>query len=321
MVDSLEWRSPLEVHWLCDQELIGSDMQTTISGYPVVVHFPHDIAGRDADRMLQNPPQLIGQVPYQDWGIARAALQVAIIMRLGFTAIVPTGSKSEMMKTEILNSLDAWLDIAIDWLSVLTGTHTRNVGPQFDLAFENRTMMFDISNCVPTFSPGFRPIPFPSSLPGKIATKEAVRYCFERAASGDPVPLAWSLISEARALHRARQYRRAVVDAGSAAEMAAYALVQLEFASKTPPGVAKLLVESRGNLTLGTLVGYLKATDYSLPANIFDDLVTIRNKVLHSNKGAGPVLPTESESVTAIEIATKIVKGAYPLAAGTPLLW
>ncbi|MFJ2664532.1 hypothetical protein ACIO14_09290 [Nocardia fluminea] len=321
MVDSLEWRSPLEVYWLCNDELIASDIQTNISGYPVVVHFPHDIVGRDADRMLQKPPQLIGQVLDQDWGIARAALQVATIMRLGFTAVVPPGLNSETMKTDILSSLDPWLDIAIDWLSVLTGTHTRHVGPQFDLVFENRTMMFEISNAVPAFTLGFRPMPFPSSLPGKIATKEAVEYCFERAASGESVPLAWSLISEARALHRARQYRRAVVDAGSAVEMAAYALVQLEFASKTPPGVAKLLLESRGNLTLGTLINYLKATDYSLPPNIFDDLVAIRNRVLHSNKGAGPVLPNESESVTAIEIATEVVKGAYPLAAGTPILW
>ncbi|MGW5376459.1 hypothetical protein ACWESM_13520 [Nocardia sp. NPDC003999] len=321
MVDSLEWRSPLEVHWLCDHELIGSDIETKISGYPTVIHFPHDTVGRDADRMLQKPPQLIGSVLDQDWGMARENPRIATVMRLGFTAIVPPGLNPETMKTDILNSLDPWLDIAIDWLSVLTGTHTRHVGPQFHLAFQDRTMMFEISNSEAKHAPGIRPIPVPSSLPGKIATKEAVEYCFERAASVEPVPLAWSLISEARALHRARQYRRAVVDAGSAVEMAAYALVQLELASKTPPGVAKYLMEARGNLTLGTLVTYLKATDYPLPPNLYEDLVVIRNKVLHSNKGVGPVLPTESESGTAIEVATKVVKDAFPLAAGTPILW
>ncbi len=132
---------------------------------------------------------------------------------------------------------------------------------------------------------------------------------------GASPPIEHSLIGTARVQLRLHQYRRAVIDAAMAVELALTDLLQANYAG-LPSGLQGVLNQNRQ--TLGYLIknvpampGLPPAVDAVLrqfPTDIETALLDVRNSVVHRNH-----TPTFAETARTVEIALDLVKLVRPL--------
>lgn len=112
-------------------------------------------------------------------------------------------------------------------------------------------------------------------------------------------PLAHKFLREAAGEYRRGQLRRAVIEAGSAAELALS-----RWHAANPSGWKK---ELNGDVTLGAAVKFTKAP---FPADAATALVGVRNDAIHRAQ-----TPSSEQVIRAIEIAAEIVEACEPLGA------
>jgi hypothetical protein len=117
-------------------------------------------------------------------------------------------------------------------------------------------------------------------------------------------PIEHALASSARAAFRSGQFRRAVVDSGTAAELALTHLFESGVAT-LPQSLRDAIIRERR--TLGRLLHVVK--DWvPLPEGLESDLVSLRNRVIHRN-----YLPSPAEARKAANLAVKLAETARPL--------
>ncbi len=111
-------------------------------------------------------------------------------------------------------------------------------------------------------------------------------------------PVAWRLIADAGPLLMGRENRRAVLEAGTAAELALHALLEQEI-----PGI------QLDRHTLGMLRDEAdRRIPQLLPGHVRDDLVLPRNDAIH-RASEEPDRPTAAQAVVK---AAEVVQAAYP---------
>lgn len=135
------------------------------------------------------------------------------------------------------------------------------------------------------------------------ATMEA---CMTLTAFGDHPPDEWLFIGEARSLINTGDYRRAVIDAGTAAELAMTEILDQHFATTEENIRDAILSRSRTLEGRATLIKELKAAQ--IPTDFTSGLKTPRNRAAH-----GGELPTQETAVKAVRIAAEIVEQAHPI--------
>jgi hypothetical protein len=141
------------------------------------------------------------------------------------------------------------------------------------------------------------------------------RRVLELASSGRLPPVEYLLVSSGRIQLRAHQYRRAVIDAATAVDVALTDLLQTNLAG-LPPGLQSTLNQDKQ--TLGWLVDILNsarglpspiaATAAQFPSDLKTGLVRVRNDVMHRNR-----TPTYVEAQRAVAIADEVVRLISPL--------
>ncbi|MFQ6329627.1 hypothetical protein ACLMAL_26310 [Nocardia sp. CWNU-33] len=304
----IEWQQEIPDFLQCDPDVTGQDFPSALAGEAVTVHAPGDPALAEGVYLTQ-PAPLLGRIDHDDpaaWGLLRRdAVEPklsAVIRRIAFTANVPD---PDIVGREI----DGWTRRLTSWLDILTGQHLTVVGHKPARQFTNRTALFERrgdGTVTHLFTPrGFKPM---YKLTEGLATKEILRSAFELAGTGTEVPFPWLLIRDARALHRVAHTRRAVMECGSAAEMANVSL--LKAGGIAIPPLA----------TLGTTFNLLKdKLNYPLPTDYKTAFVEVRNREVHMNPGSGYV--SEAESSRILEIASALVEDAFPLPSGLKKLW
>jgi hypothetical protein len=153
----------------------------------------------------------------------------------------------------------------------------------------------------------------PSNLSSRILQLHELEACVT--AIGDQPPAEWLFIRDARSHLNAFEFRRAVIDAATAAELAMTALIDkfLDDASVLEP-VRKALARSSTNLGGKKEVLNLLWPGL-LPSSVQNDLINKRNGASHRGEEYG-----DDETRAAIDIATAIVESAYPLASLLPTL-
>lgn len=105
----------------------------------------------------------------------------------------------------------------------------------------------------------------------------------KQASAGEAPPEEYALLADARAAVRRHQYRRAVIDAGTAVELALMRQLEASLGSLDNVTRRALMAEHR---TLGRLVDVIKRIA-ALPPDIRPNLVTLRNKAAHNNMDPG----------------------------------
>lgn len=323
----LEWLYDLERPFLADVELLSAQasyttqLDTDDGVFPVTVRLPSTPAVERGIANFLTPPRDWTACPRtedQQWGThsrnqALGFTGVAI-NRLAFALRIDPASVNppvhddlgpELYGQQVLIHIDAWWENVRTWLEIVTNQRLTQVGHEVPDALNPhvRTSIWDFSGGEPRELPniGGTVMLGPDRVIG--VTPGILRDCLALATKS--VPLAWRLLRDVRALQRAGQLRRAVVDAATAAELAVTRLVDDALAVESEPGHQRILCKAQG---LGGKAKALSDVGYQLPPDFKVDLVDKRNSAVH--EGVAVRWP---ESEAAFRAALSLVAQVFPL--------
>lgn len=288
----------------CEVDVVERSFPSALAGEKITVHMPGGPVSPGA-LCLAQPSALLGSVLHDDpaaWGVAHmdCGSNLVAIQRIGFTA--------DVHDYQVVSGMDGWIQLFRSWLDIATGQQVTSVGAKPPQEFHNRTCLFeqDVAGGVNSLYV-HRDIALMYKLPEALATTESFRIAAEQAGEGIEVPFAWQLLRDARALHRVAHTRRAVMECGSAAEMANVHLLRAN----------KIDIPDRA--TLGTTFKLLKkkAPHVWLPVDYQSAFVDVRNREVHMTEGSGSVSEVESKRI--LDITTDLLEQAFPLPSGLRL--
>jgi len=327
MGQRIEWWFELQLSVTCDVSLAGQVIGSEVDGHSVVVHFP--VLVNPTDFALSSPPGAtapgllpLNEEPSEDyWGVvvqsAGGVAKAFSLRRIVVTADVE-GSEADVERfvAVIDRKMNGWWDIARSWIEVVTGQRLTPIGHPARRSSATpfwHTPTDGSKSSLISFRQvwqvgRFDPVP--------AASIDVVRACFQQAARSEELPIAWVLIRDARALDIVGQFRRAVIDAGSAAEIAMTTLIERAL----PAGLQPKLVKKMTYGTLGTMWDTLLASGYARQGqvNVRGELIDVRNAATHRGEGT-PLSGAASEK--AIKMAALLVEDAYPLPPSLPRQW
>lgn len=194
--------------------------------------------------------------------------------------------------------LDAWWTAFTDWLGVISVQHFAGLGrrPRRILEYGVHAWSGDKSGYRHT---GCGSNEFVVPAEPDTLTSAQLNQCMRLARNSARPAIEWRLIADARSLSVAHEYRRAVLEAGTAAELALTALLE--------PEVSSGLREGK---TLGGLKDLaLEWIPHKVPVQLKEDLVDPRNDAMHRARDD----VSRDTALKAIAKAAEVVGRAYPL--------
>jgi hypothetical protein len=215
----------------------------------------------------------------------------------------------------VVEATATWWASVSAWLELITGQHLTHVGHYKPQVIGNPTPIWLISE------EGSTPMTIRTTnrielSPLNLVDNSIFRHVAFLAEPGPP--LAWTLLRDARSLKNVGQYRRAVIDAATAADLAVTQLLDEQLQIHNPTDRAAILQKSP---MLGQKVKELSKLVAPLPQSFNDKLVYKRNVAVQE----GAII-TNQQCGDAIGEAVSVVEKAFPLPklpAGQPLkrLW
>lgn len=323
----LQWWYDLDRPFLAEVGLLSarpsySTLLVTDDGvFPVTLRLPET---PDEERGLANflaPPRdwrVTPREPDERWGTHSRhdalGFNGVAIKRLAFTidahsALVDPEIRrewgQELLAQQILHHIDDWWDNVRTWLEIATNQRLVQIGHENDdwLNPHKRTSIWagGETGRPDELRVGGTVIRGPERVIG--VTAEILQDCAALAAT--PPALAWRLLRDARALQNADQLRRAVIDAATAAELAATKRIDDLLANEADPKRQEILRKAK---TLGRKAKALEKVGEELPANFYIDLVDRRNDAVH--EGIEVRYP---EWEAALRAALALVERVFPL--------
>lgn len=226
--------------------------------------------------------------------------RIAFVLELEAADLSPLGRE----RLTAMREVDAWWGLFAQWASLFTaqdvadGSTLRGIqaGPVWTWECDQGLRRKPSSNTS---------WPIRHEPPNLLdhATLEA---CMTLTACGDPPPDEWLFIADARSLINTGDYRRAVIDAGTAAELAMTEILDQYFAATETNVRDAVLSRSRTLEGRATLIKELRAAQ--IPPDFTSGLKTPRNRAAH-----GGERPSRTAAATAVRIATEIVEQAHPV--------
>lgn len=251
------------------------------------------------DRAVDLSPWIRDSPSWGKWYLRRGDDGAATISRVGLVIDVGdvTVSKRERVATAIYAAVDDWCALVIDWLEAGLGQALRLPSSQGGIGNSIRPWLWTHDGIERTLLYNDQQVGLLSSGGARAADSAALRRIFELAAELERPPLAWVLTRDASHHAFRSENRRAVLDAGTAAELAlAKALVDYK-------------IEHPKRATLGTLVKLAQEHHVPCPPRTQNDLVDVRNDAAHRG-----VEPSPHETAQALTTSATLVELAYPAA-------
>lgn len=215
----------------------------------------------------------------------------------------------------IAEAMSTWWAAVSSWIEVLHGQDLSGLGSvKPGIKFTDTTLRSRLHtlNGHPIHGEDGAILPVGSSHFGvtwpnyRPISAEQLQRCIEHAQRHGPPPDEWLLIRDANSLCAGHDYRRAVLDAGLAAELAVTTLIRTHLTATNHPDVNSQLNAHR---MLGKLCSYwINTCGGSLPENFRQRLIERRNAATH----AGMQIP-KADVQDAIAVAREIVEQATPL--------
>ncbi|MGI9120200.1 MAG: hypothetical protein ACR2G7_08800 [Acidimicrobiales bacterium] len=298
--------------------VLGSVTPTRVRDVPVSVHLP---VARPDEHHLFRPAVLDWLDPeteytsYSDaddrpespWGftIAEGDGPVLGVSQVVLTAAAVDDGEAKAVVRTLTKHFGAWFDSMKDWCEALTLQDLDYVAPRRRFAIEGAHWgaWFDQTG-VGTL--GHMAFDFDYGEPLELAPWE--RICV-LASSGSRPSTEHLLLRDVRGALNRHLYRRSVVDAATAMEIALYELLHAEFRADQSK-LAGQLIDLAERWTLGTLVTNVGKI-VTLPLALNTDAVGLRNKVVHRSA----YTPTEDEAGRWLALATAVVTQANPMPA------
>jgi HEPN domain-containing protein len=265
---------------------------------------------RFADR-----PQHSEVVADAEWGQVGSGTQrgesspsYAVVRQCIVESHIEAGDEDEFRNrvSAMSRELDDWFEAITDWLAALTDHNFVQLGSKqlsvSELGFN--AWSGDESGRRHTMC-GLNLTKVPRR--SEAVKADQLRTCMFLARKSRKPPDEWLLIRDARSLAFEGQYRRAVLDAGSAAELALTAMLATHI---YPSGDAIREALFDPYRTLGDLKKLaLKLIREKVPEGLDEDLIAPRNVAVH--KADEPV--TRQTAETAILKAIEVVSTAHPI--------
>jgi hypothetical protein len=242
-----------------------------------------------------------------------SARDTAVVYRCRFytTLTASDGEDFEQAVDGFLGELDDWWTRFTSWVGILTsqdfvglGGHPGGMTQSYPLF----TWTSDANGrrTPPQWRGYFSPN---RGIPMSQLGSSDLQACVTATGSQDPPPAEWLLIRDARSLLRAGQNRRAIIDAGTAAEVAMTTLIDRYLvAANIDEPVRKALAE-RYRALEGRAALLRRLRPGVLSDQLKRDLIEPRNHATHGGREF-----TDDEALTAVAMATDIVDKAHPLA-------
>jgi hypothetical protein len=208
----------------------------------------------------------------------------------------------------LADELDVWWSSFTDWLGVLVAQDFVGLGTRrYSLLEYGFNAWSGDENGVRRAGTG-KAVDRVQRYP-EVLGPDQLQRAMDLAASGQRPPTEWLFIRDARSLLGSGAFRRAVIDAATAAELTLTALLDRHFAAtSTDPAISEALLDR--SQTLGgrcKLVNELMRG--TLPARFQQEVTEPRNLAAHEGN-----LLTREVGEAAVAKATELVEVAYPLA-------
>jgi hypothetical protein len=227
------------------------------------------------------------------------------VRRLVLAAEVDPGTEDvQAIADRMVNATARWWACVSSWIEIVTGQHLTHVGHHVPQVIGNRIPIW-LNEAGGQHS---SPMKVPAKMRIELSPLHVVDdHVFQSAALlAEPgPPLSWVLLRDARSLNDAGQYRRAVIDAATASDVAVTQLLDAELQVKNPTNRTQILNKS---LMLGQKLSQLETLGSPLPQSFRDKLVAKRNVAVHEGAVIG-----EQECSDAIDEAVLVVEKAFPL--------
>lgn len=307
----------------------GKSFETATASYVIEIYLPElPIPWQDA--MLVSPQEV---APTSDadvddererslkWGVVldwadhRSGQQVPTsvrVLRLGFKALDAVANRDDLsgLRNSVPAELDIWWVRFSTWVAILTSQDPRDY---------ERTTASTRHEPIWTWVDG------ESKRRGQSVNEDAPRRmrefdpldeatmtaCMKLAGQGDEPPAEWTFIRDARSAVISGDYRRAVIDAGTAAELAITELLDQHLSVVDPTIVDALLTRARALEQRSNLMKDLGAG--TEPRGFAKDLKTPRNIAAHRGDA-----PSREVAEKAIGVAIDLVEQSTPLLSLVP---
>lgn len=290
-----------------ESSLLGYNKSFTYSSLNVVLQLPSKPI--EGTRTL-NPPLSIttdikNYLADKTWGILDNHNEVACVEAFSIVVsldnnIIKTVSDDNKNEegTNIVDVLNDWYESFINWLYVLT---SQSINPHFPnsktISRKSRAILLAEVNRKGRLSePKVQYFPISINIKCGDATSERVvnKEVFDLAIDSacQQPPLCLELFASSRLAARRKDFRRALIDAGTAIELALRAVLNIDEAER--PLLRELIREA-------------KQERINIPDDVFNSLVTPRNVAVHRAK-----IQSNIDINRALEITETIINLALP---------
>jgi hypothetical protein len=211
--------------------------------------------------------------------------------------------EASQMLEMVMAGLSSWFLLVKDWCEVLTRQDLDSIAPR-------RRVNVEGSEWACWHGDRSIDVPLRISLDfdyGEPLTAQRWGRVLELAGTATQASVEHLLLRDARAADARGQYRRVVVDAATALEIALHRILLAEHRSSPTPLGSELLTMAE-RWTLGTLIRVVGSIG-ALPLGVTPDLATLRNEVVHRKAKE----PSKSDANQILSAANKAVEYATPV--------
>lgn len=247
------------------------------------------------------------------------AKDTAVVLRCRFYTTLPASDDDDfdVARDSFLSELEDWWERLTSWLGVLTVQDFVRLGgyPRRGVASGSLSMWTSDEHNQRS-EVGVRAYLSPrQGIPSSALQLRDLQRCVTAAGDQRVPPAEWLFIRDARSLLTAGEVRRAVLDAGTAAELAMTTLIDQSLDdANADPALKKVIAESHS--TLGQKKGLLDTLRPGLlSAEVKPGLIDRRNAAIHGvdRRGRRWDEITLKQAHEAVVLATDIVEAAHPL--------
>lgn len=301
----------LPAELMVEEEVLGESFAVDIEGITLELTFPIRGGTSDWPRLVapSGPNQPVHEklvaIPSSDkgWGHRRND-SWAVWAVTASLLVTPDQNPREAPEVKTLGeTLVQWFLRAREWILVRHGV------PRAGLHYSQGTVLTGMTPQGSRWGTGgvIGTVAIAGLRGGSIAE---VRAAFERATGGERIPVQYLLLLDAVTATIEGDRRRAVIDAGTAAEVALATAIRDQLRHRgvdTEAVEAVITCQTNGLAGLIVLFGSLGGNLAVSKQKAINELADKRNRAAH-----GGLCPTESETSTALRCAEAIVSSATP---------
>jgi hypothetical protein len=247
-----------------------------------------------------------------------SARDSAVVFRCRFETMLAAsdGEEFDAAAAKFLNELDVWWTRFTAWVGLCTGQDFVGLGGNPGGITRAYPLILWTGESGQRVARQWRYYGSPNQGgPMSQLQLNDLEACVTATGNQTPPPPEWLFIRDARSLLRAGQARRAILDAGTGAELAMTTLIDnyLDDTQITDPGARTAFGRFNNLIAKQEVLKILRPG--LLPKRTRTDLIEVRNTAIHGRSKTGDGLEevTLEQAYAAVAVATEIVQAAHPV--------